>query len=59
MAPPKKNTEALTVRLHEDLLSEIDNARRQDSDIPTRPELIRRILDSWSKGQVYVPGSTN
>ena len=59
MAPPKKNTEALTVRLHQDLLSEIDNARRQDADIPTRPELIRRILDAWSEGKVYVPGTSD
>ncbi len=53
MAPPKKDTEALTLRLQRDLIALIDNARRQEDDIPTRPEMIRRILDAWSEGGVY------
>lgn len=57
MAPPKKDTEALTLRLQRDLISLIDEARRQEEDIPTRPEMIRRILDAWSEGGVY--GSQN
>lgn len=55
MAPPKKDTEALTLRLQRDLISLIDEARRQEEDIPTRPEMIRRILDAWSSGDVYAP----
>ncbi|SOH95697.1 Ribbon-helix-helix protein, copG family [Monaibacterium marinum] len=53
MAPPKKNTEALTVRLERDLIGLIDEARRREGDIPTRPEMIRRILDAWSNNAVY------
>ncbi len=53
MAPPKKDTEALTLRLQRDLIALIDDARRQEEDIPTRPEMIRRILDAWSEGGVY------
>ena len=55
MAPPKKDTEALTLRLSKDLISEIDAVRRMDPDIPTRPELIRRVLTSWANDQVYKP----
>lgn len=53
MAPPKKDTEALTLRLQRDLIALIDDVRRQEDDIPTRPEMIRRILDAWSQGDVY------
>lgn len=53
MAPPKKDTEALTLRLQRDLIALIDDARRQEDDIPTRPEMIRRILDEWSERKVY------
>lgn len=56
MAPPKKDTEALTLRLSKELLIKIDETRRNDKDIPTRPELIRRVLASWAKGEMYRPG---
>lgn len=47
MAPPKKDTEALTLRLGKDMIDEIDALRRGQPDIPTRPEMIRRILQAW------------
>lgn len=56
MAPPKKDTEALTVRLPRSLIEQIDDARRLESDPPTRPEMIRRILEGWTSGKVYNPG---
>ncbi|MEL6958959.1 MAG: ribbon-helix-helix protein, CopG family [Pseudomonadota bacterium] len=56
MAPPKKDTEALTVRLPRSLIAQIDEARRTESDPPTRPEMIRRILDAWDRGEIYRPG---
>lgn len=49
MAPPKKDTEALTLRLSRDMLELIDEARRKEADIPTRPEMIRRVLEAWAK----------
>jgi metal-responsive CopG/Arc/MetJ family transcriptional regulator len=48
MAPPKKDTEALTLRLSQDMLKKIDDARRMADDLPTRPEMIRRILEDWA-----------
>ena len=47
MAPPKKDTEALTLRLPRELISQLDEVRRDEHDIPTRPEMIRRILTEW------------
>lgn len=55
MAPPKKDTEALTLRLSKELIDEIDAVRRRDPDIPTRPELIRRVLAAWASGDIYTP----
>jgi metal-responsive CopG/Arc/MetJ family transcriptional regulator len=47
MAPPKKDTEALTLRLGRELIEAIDALRRDQPDIPTRPEMVRRILQAW------------
>jgi len=44
---PKTNTMAVTLRLPEDMLQSIDDARRHEADVPTRPEMIRRILADW------------
>ncbi|MFC6687986.1 hypothetical protein ACFQBU_09430 [Jhaorihella thermophila] len=44
------------VRLHSDLIALLDDARRREEDIPTRPEMIRRILDAWTRGEVYGDG---
>ncbi len=45
MAPPKKDNIPMTLRISERLLEKIDELRRQEKDIPTRPEMIRRILE--------------
>jgi len=47
MAPPKKDTEALTLRLPRELIEMIDDRRRAELDLPTRPEMIRRALVQW------------
>lgn len=47
MAPPKKDTEALTLRLPRDVIDAIDQHRRISPDLPTRPEMIRRALVEW------------
>lgn len=47
MAPPKKDTEALTLRLPRELIEAIDDRRRVEPDLPTRPEMIRRALVQW------------
>ena len=47
MAPPRKDTQQINLRLEADLLTEIDALRRQIENPPTRPEMIRRILTDW------------
>ena len=47
MAPPKKDTEALTLRLPRELREMIDDRRRAELELPTRPEMIRRALVQW------------
>ncbi|WP_338092682.1 ribbon-helix-helix domain-containing protein [Leisingera aquaemixtae] len=47
MAPPKKDTTALTLRLPRELIDAIDERRRLEPDVPTRPEMIRRALIDW------------
>jgi hypothetical protein len=47
MAPPRKDTEALTLRLSRELIDAIDQRRREADDLPTRPEMIRRALVEW------------
>lgn len=51
MAPPKKDTEALTLRLSRSLIDAIDDRRRLESDLPTRPEMIRRALVQWLESE--------
>jgi len=41
---PKTDTEAITLRLPRAMIDAIDELRRHEPDIPTRPEMIRRIL---------------
>jgi len=47
MAPPKKDTEAVMLRLPRDMVEAIDEGRRQAGDLPSRPELVRRIIKQW------------
>ncbi len=44
---PRSDTEQITVRLSTDLIANIDQLRKGEHDIPTRPEMIRRMLQSW------------
>ena len=47
---PKVDSEQITVRLPRDLLEALDDFRRQQDDLPTRPEAVRRILAERLKG---------
>ena len=44
MGRPQRDTEALTLRLAREMLAQIDDARRVEPDLPTRPEMVRRLL---------------
>lgn len=51
---PKVDTEQITVRLPRDTLEAIDDFRRGDADLPTRPQAIRAILRDWLKAHGYL-----
>lgn len=42
--PPTKTGTLVGVRLQDDLLALLDELRRQEPDMPNRPEELRRIL---------------
>lgn len=44
---PRLDTEAINLRLPRDMIEAIDNRRREEDDLPTRPEMIRRVLAQW------------
>ncbi|MFG6629965.1 ribbon-helix-helix protein, CopG family [Sulfitobacter sp. 1A09368] len=45
---PKADTQPVMVRMPTELLAALDEARRVDEDLPSRPELIRRIIEDWA-----------
>lgn len=47
MGRPKVDTEAVNLRLPRDMIEAIDDLRRLEADLPTRPEMIRRALAEW------------
>ena len=51
---PPTDTEGLTLRISRETLSAIDNVRRSEEDVPTRPEAIRRILNEWLRDNGYL-----
>lgn len=44
MGRPRLDSEAVTVRMVRDMLSALDDWRRGQSDLPNRPEAIRRLI---------------
>jgi Arc/MetJ-type ribon-helix-helix transcriptional regulator len=44
---PKLDTEAINLRLPREMIDAIDDRRRLEADLPTRPEMIRRALAQW------------
>jgi hypothetical protein len=47
MGRPPVDTEAVTVRLPRELIAALDEARRMDPEMPTRQEIMRRVLTDW------------
>lgn len=47
MGRPRVDTHAITLRLHREMIEAIDDRRRLEKDLPTRPEMIRRALTQW------------
>lgn len=46
---PPVDSEAVNLRLTRDLIGALDEFRRGQADLPTRPEAIRRILTAHLK----------
>ena len=47
MGRPSVDTAPVTVRLPSGTLKQIDEARKLEDDLPTRPEMIRRMIENW------------
>lgn len=48
---PRVDTEPVNLRLPREMIAAIDELRRAEEDLPTRPEMIRRILAAAIEGQ--------
>ena len=46
---PKVNTQPVMVRMPIELIEKLDDVRRVEQDLPSRPEMIRRIVEEWFK----------
>lgn len=44
---PKVDTEQVSVRIETSVLNEIDDLRKMESDLPSRPAMVRRIIDRY------------
>lgn len=42
---PRLDTEPVNLRLPRGTIEAIDNMRREEADLPSRPEMIRRLLE--------------
>ncbi|WJY21202.1 ribbon-helix-helix protein, CopG family [Fontisubflavum oceani] len=48
---PKVDTAPVMVRMPTELIERLDEVRRDTEDLPSRPELIRRIVEEWLSQQ--------
>ncbi|CTQ51320.1 hypothetical protein [Jannaschia donghaensis] len=53
MAPPKRDTHPVMLKLHRRIIDAVDDLRRKDDQAPSRPEVIRQILRSHLKDKGY------
>ena len=47
MGRPKLDTQPITVRLSAEFVQKIDDIRKTEPDLPTRPEMMRRMMEEW------------
>lgn len=47
---PEVDTEPVTIRMQRDMIKAIDNYRRTQEDLPSRPEVIRRVMAEFLEG---------
>ena len=53
MAPPKRNTYKLLLSVHRSVLDALDDLIEGDGEIPSRQEMVRRILAEHLRGRGY------
>jgi hypothetical protein len=51
---PPADTEAITLRLPRSMIAGLDEFRKNEPDLPGRPEGLRRILRDWLIGHGYL-----
>lgn len=44
---PRVDTEAVNLRLPREMIKALDDRRKLEEDLPSRPEMIRRALVQW------------
>lgn len=47
MGRPRTDTEPVTIRMDREMLIAIDDYRRLQEDLPSRPEVVRRVMAEW------------
>lgn len=47
MGRPTADTEPVTIRMDREMLRAIDDYRREHEDLPSRPEVVRRVMAKW------------
>lgn len=52
---PRVDATPVTVRIPPELLSALESFRRDQTEIPTRPEAIREIVRDWLTDKGYLP----
>lgn len=50
MGRPETDTDPVTIRMSRDMIRAIDDYRRSQDDLPTRPEVIRRVMADFLAG---------
>lgn len=51
MGRPRTDTEPVTIRMDREMLIAIDDYRRLQEDLPSRPEVVRRVMAEWMARQ--------
>ena len=44
---PSTNSTGIMLRIRDDIIKKIDDIRREEDDLPSRQEMIRRMIDEW------------
>jgi len=47
MGRPTRDTAPVTIRMDQSMLKAIDDYRREQEDLPSRPEVVRRVMEEW------------